>query len=83
MLGTCTLIAERQNRMAHRTNITQVPTSLPENPEGEKVRDPICGMQMDRKLCKHVLFRPDETYYFCSRDCKDQFISPRKKAPAA
>lgn len=66
--------------MAHRTNIVQVKEKVePDNPS-EVATDPICGMQMERIRFRHVLFRDDATYYFCSKHCETEFIKREKKA---
>ncbi|HEM62011.1 MAG TPA: heavy metal translocating P-type ATPase [Chloroflexi bacterium] len=44
----------------------------------EKVRDPVCGMQIDKS--KAVTLEHDgKTYYFCSHKCKNAFQSPGEK----
>jgi YHS domain-containing protein len=50
-------------------------TFKPEHPE-EEVTDPVCGMKLERRASKHILFRPDETVYFCSKECKQRFLDP-------
>lgn len=64
--------------MAHRTNVTQVLKGFETKEEGEMVQDPSCGRKMLRKEVRHMLYRPDRTYYFCSMECEQEFISPRK-----
>lgn len=69
--------------MAHRTNVTQVGQDFSsEKNSGEMMQDPICGKKMQRKEVRHVLFRADQTYYFCSKECEAKFLSP-KRAPRA
>jgi YHS domain-containing protein len=64
--------------MAHRSNVIpvkqqfDVPQDFP-----EKVKDPVCGAEIDRKSARHALFRAEATYYFCSKDCMQKFTSPR------
>lgn len=66
--------------MAHRTNVTQVPDELERDRSNEKVKDVICGMELNRHDARHVVYRPDQTYYFCSETCRDKFISGKKVA---
>jgi Cu+-exporting ATPase len=61
--------------MAHQTNITQVEKEIPASEQSTEVTDPVCGMKLDRKRCRHMLFRDEGTYYFCSRDCEQKFMS--------
>ena len=40
------------------------------------VKDPICGMSVDVKKAKIkglISRKKDKTYYFCSKNCKDEF----------
>ncbi|MBD3360394.1 ATP-binding cassette domain-containing protein [Candidatus Peregrinibacteria bacterium] len=42
------------------------------------MQDPVCGMKLDKKeKIKHVYNK--KTYYFCSKDCKDEFKKNPKK----
>jgi YHS domain-containing protein len=47
--------------------------------EGEKimadinVKDPVCGMEVDKKEAEFTSQYGGKTYYFCSEDCKQQF----------
>lgn len=70
--------------MAHQTNVHIVHQNFqPENPS-EKVVDPVCGMEMNERESKHMVFRKEATFFFCSRECKDKFIDPTfKKKEAA
>ena len=36
-------------------------------------QDPVCGMDVDPSHAGDETQYGGETYYFCSRDCKDQF----------
>ncbi len=69
--------------MAHRTNVIQVSENIEFKNGPEKVTDPICRTQLTRKLAKHVLVKTDHTYYFCSKECLNKFMShqlPQAKA---
>lgn len=73
--------------MAHRTNVNQVPAGFfnedePRETLPERVNDPVCGMELERKTARHMLFRGETTYYFCSKDCQSRFGS-NKIAKAA
>jgi Cu+-exporting ATPase len=37
------------------------------------VTDPVCGAQVDEKKAKEKSNFGGLTYYFCGRDCKEQF----------
>jgi len=70
--------------MAHQTDLHIVHRSFePENPS-EKVIDPVCGTELERRYARHVLFRTQETIYFCSPKCRDIFLDPlfKKKHPS-
>lgn len=69
--------------MAHRSNVIPVLKGSGGNLESEKVTDPVCGMQLTKKEAKSVLFRENDTYYFCSRDCQQKFLNPKQKAKNA
>ena len=37
------------------------------------VKDPVCGMEVDKKEAEFTSQYGGKTYYFCSEDCKQQF----------
>lgn len=39
-----------------------------------KVFDVVCGMELDMADVKYSLEHKGETYYFCSKSCKDHFV---------
>ena len=41
--------------------------------EGETVRDPVCGMEIDPEGTDYSTEHDGETYYFCSQSCKESF----------
>ncbi len=47
------------------------------------VTDPVCGSPLERKSARHVLFRENATFYFCSKDCQQRFLNPTSKKRAA
>lgn len=67
--------------MAHQTNVIQVGRNIQTADEPKDVIDPVCGMKVDRKTCRHMLFRPEDTFYFCSKECQQKFMSRGFKAP--
>ena len=36
--------------------------------------DPVCGMEVDDTSAKDRATHEGQTYYFCSRDCKEEFM---------
>lgn len=40
--------------------------------------DPICGMEVDPEKSKFKAEKGGQTYYFCSKQCFDQFLSQNK-----
>lgn len=69
--------------MAHRTNVTQVHMNFDSQKPSEQVRDPACGKLIERRTARHVLFRPEVTHYFCSRECEQNFLNPPKTRKVA
>lgn len=70
--------------MAHRTNVIQVAEEIRnEQPQREMVTDPVCGKSMERKATRHVLFRGEDTFHFCSKECQATFMSPTYKPQKA
>jgi YHS domain-containing protein len=63
--------------MAHQTDVHTVQQSFSSEDPSARVKDPVCGMELERRSVRHMVFRPDATHYFCSRACKEQFLSPR------
>ena len=41
--------------------------------EGQRVRDPVCGMQVDPQTAQSSHRLGETTYYFCSARCLDKF----------
>ena len=39
----------------------------------DKVRDPVCGMQIDRDSAVAKIEHKGKTYYFCAKGCKVKF----------
>lgn len=45
----------------------------------DKVKDPVCGMTIDRSTAKGTSEHEGKTYYFCSDSCKKKFEADPKK----
>ena len=41
-------------------------------------KDPICGMEVDKKKAKFSLVSKGKTYYFCSKNCYEKFLNRNK-----
>lgn len=39
----------------------------------EKVKDPVCGMEIDKEKTKGTTIHMGKTYYFCSESCQEEF----------
>ena len=57
---------------------------------GERVRDPVCGMEVDPATSRHRHDHAGTTYHFCSDGCRTKFVAdpartlaPAKAEPAA
>ena len=37
--------------------------------------DPVCGMEVDERTTKDTLTHEGATYYFCSNDCREEFVA--------
>ena len=44
--------------------------------KSSNVLDPICGMEFDPQNAAASAVRNGETFYFCSKHCRDKFLSP-------
>ena len=42
---------------------------------GPKVKDPVCGMDVDPTMSKHRAEHVGQTFHFCSARCHDKFVS--------
>jgi YHS domain-containing protein len=62
--------------MAHQTDVHRVGQTFTSENAGEKVTDPVCGMEIERRASRHMAFRSGDAFYFCSRECKDRFLDP-------
>ena len=40
-------------------------------------KDPVCGMEIDEKKAEFSVVKNDRTYYFCSKNCFDEFSKKR------
>lgn len=49
-----------------------------------RVKDPVCGMDVDPKKTSHTFEHAGKTYYFCSPGCRANFVKePAKYLKAA
>jgi Cu+-exporting ATPase len=46
---------------------------------GTLVKDPVCGMKVDRATAKHRLERAGNSYYFCCGQCAEKFKADPEK----
>lgn len=69
--------------MAHQTDIHVVHQEFKSPGPPEMVVDPVCGMELERQASKHVVFRAENPIYFCSRECRDRFLDPKRRDKAA
>ena len=44
--------------------------------------DPVCGMHIDPEQAPEMYAYQDHTYYFCSENCKQEFINDPKRYSA-
>src|SRR5699024_6442800 len=44
-----------------------------------QVRDPVCGMWVDRNSAGHVAEHGGEAYYFCAAGCRQKFLADPDK----
>jgi Cu+-exporting ATPase len=51
----------------------QVTQDRLQNPTGDKVKDPVCGMDVDPHSAAGHAEHQGRTYYFCSRHCLSEF----------
>ncbi|HLE00654.1 MAG TPA: hypothetical protein VJB59_10375 [Bdellovibrionota bacterium] len=65
--------------MAHRVNVTQVGADIKPDEAGQKVKCPTCQREIERRESKHMLFRGDDTFFFCSKDCQVGFLTKPKE----
>ena len=46
----------------------------------DKVRDPVCGMKIDKNNTQFSFVNKRGTFYFCSQNCKDIFVNDMQKS---
>ena len=39
----------------------------------ERIKDPVCGMEIEKKLAKGPSEHMGKTFYFCSDGCREKF----------
>lgn len=62
----------------HTHDHSQLQHGIPPNSAGERARDPICGMMVD-KATALTSERGGRTFYFCSPACKQIFEDPERE----
>lgn len=45
----------------------------------EKVKDPVCGMEVEKGIAQGPVEHMGKTFYFCSQDCREKFESEPMK----
>ena len=49
-----------------------------------KVKDPVCGMEFEKFEAQAEFEIEDKDFYFCSKECRDEFCkNPKKYMKAA
>lgn len=43
--------------------------------KAHQVKDPICGMEINRQTAAARVEKDGQTYYFCSENCKEKFLA--------
>lgn len=51
----------------------------PQEDDSAKVRDPVCGMNVDPSQTPHHAQHAGETYHFCSAGCRGKFVADPEK----
>jgi YHS domain-containing protein len=69
--------------MAHQTNVHTVHQTFEPTDPQQKVKDPVCGKDIERRASKNMVFRGDKTHYFCSRACEEEFLNPARHLKSA
>lgn len=77
-------LLDSESRIKNVSYITV--TTAEDSQENAQAEDPMCGMKVDRKPAEtsgFVVTYNSQTYYFCSRGCKEQFERTHGKMLAA
>lgn len=66
-------------------NDDPLPHTAADPTTGASFVDPVCGMRVDPATTPHRHQRAGETFYFCSRGCRDRFVADPQRylSPAA
>ena len=75
-----TFLLDSESRLKNASYVTATGAEDPQ--ENAQAEDPMCGMKVDRKNAEAaglVVSYNRQTYYFCSRTCKERFQSTREK----
>ena len=55
---------------------------VPAEASNQMVKDPVCGMYMDARLAIRIENR-DQAIYFCSEECKKQYLAAGERSGTA
>lgn len=73
--------------MAHRSSVIQVSPDFnakhDDSADSDRVVDPMCEKEISKRESRHVLFRNGEAFYFCSRECRQSFMTGAKNKKTA
>jgi len=63
----------------HAATQTHGHTHSGHEPAAGKVKDPVCGMDVDPHTAKHRTVHDGHPYYFCSNGCREKFTADPQK----
>ncbi|QIB34940.1 heavy metal translocating P-type ATPase [Ancylobacter pratisalsi] len=73
---------EGADKAAHGAHAHHHPSGAPAHTHdhaaadaGHRVKDPVCGMDVDPATAKHRAEHEGATYYFCSAGCREKFVA--------
>jgi len=77
-LATLWIVQRLLSPLMSRRRAMRNPTGgAPHPASGKMVKDPVCGMYMDRRLAIRLEHRGEELF-FCSEECKRRFANGAK-----
>ncbi len=50
-----------------------------QGPSSQKVKDPVCGMEIDKDQAYSMTRRQGKQIFFCSEDCQNKFNADSKR----
>ncbi|MDP2730626.1 MAG: heavy metal translocating P-type ATPase [Dehalococcoidales bacterium] len=91
-LSSLSVVTNANRLRGYKTTILKAPKTSPKvtpkvevreektmKEEMDKVKDPVCGMEIDPKSADTTEEYKDKTYHFCSADCHDKFKADPEK----